>query len=115
MNSETSQNPFPTSSSMGSSGTAGSAGGSAMGGSSSAQMGGTASGDSSEGTVRRMAQRAHEAVDRLEQTLGSGSERVMGMQQEYGDYAREQVRDNPLAALGVAFLAGVIFGKLFTH
>lgn len=111
MNSESSTNPFPTSSTMGTSSTSGAAGTSgvsSVGTSPQTQQGG------SEGnTVRRMAQRAHEAVDRLEETLGSGSERMMGMQQEYGDYAREQVRTNPLAALGVAFAVGIVFSKLF--
>jgi ElaB/YqjD/DUF883 family membrane-anchored ribosome-binding protein len=65
------------------------------------------------GTVQRLAQRAHEAVDRLEQTMSTGSERMMGWQQEYGDMAREQVRTNPLAAVGVAFAVGIIFSKLF--
>ncbi|TFZ04272.1 hypothetical protein [Ramlibacter rhizophilus] len=108
MNSETSTNPFPTSTSMGTG-----AGSSAVGTTPQREQGGDAGG--SDNTVRRVAQRAHEAVDRLEQTLGSSGQRVMGMQQEYGEYARGQVRENPLAALGVAFLAGVIFGKLFTH
>lgn len=95
MNSETSSTdtPFPTSASMG-------------GGSS----GGTGA---PEGTVRRVAQKAHETVDRLEQTIGTGHERVMDWQQEYGDMAREQVRDNPLAAIGIAFAAGILFSKLF--
>ena len=66
-----------------------------------------------QGTVQRLAQRAHEAVDRLEQTIGTGSEKMMGMQQEYGDMAREQVRNNPLAAIGVAFAVGIVFSKLF--
>ncbi|WP_156385636.1 hypothetical protein [Ramlibacter sp. Leaf400] len=65
------------------------------------------------GTVQKLAQRAHEAVDRLEQTVSTGSERMMGWQQEYGDMAREQVRTNPLAAVGVAFAVGIIFSKLF--
>ncbi len=64
-------------------------------------------------TVQRMARAAHEAVDRLEQTLGAGSERVMDWQQEYGDMAREQVRSNPLAAVGIAFGVGILFSKLF--
>jgi hypothetical protein len=34
------------------------------------------------------------------------------MQQEYGDMAREQVRANPLAALGAAFAAGYIIAKI---
>jgi ElaB/YqjD/DUF883 family membrane-anchored ribosome-binding protein len=65
-----------------------------------------------DGTVRRVAQRAHEAVDKLEQTLGSSSERVMGLQQEYGDIARERVRDNPLAVVAGAFAIGWLLGKL---
>jgi ElaB/YqjD/DUF883 family membrane-anchored ribosome-binding protein len=94
MNSETtSSSPFPTSSSTG--------------GSNSGSM----AGDS--GTVQRLAQRAHEAVDRLEQTVSSGSDRMMDWQQEYGDMARDQVRSNPLAAVGVAFAVGIIFSKLF--
>jgi len=89
MNTET-QSPFPTSAGMDST-----------------------SGDADSGTVRRVAQKAHESVDRLEQMLGSSTEKVMGMQQEYGDMAREQVRNNPLAALGVAFAVGIVFSKLF--
>jgi ElaB/YqjD/DUF883 family membrane-anchored ribosome-binding protein len=90
MNTDTSQTPFPTSSSMDDT---------------------SMSGDS--GTVRRVAQKAHESVDRLEQMLGSSTEKVMGMQEEYGEMAREQVRANPLAALGVAFAVGIVFSKLF--
>jgi ElaB/YqjD/DUF883 family membrane-anchored ribosome-binding protein len=65
-----------------------------------------------EGTVRRVAQRAHEAVDKLEQTLGSSSEKVMGLQQQYGEMAREQVRENPLAVVAGAFAIGWLLGKL---
>ena len=86
MNSETS--PFPTSAEAGQS-------------------------DADSGRVRRVAQAAHDAVDRLEQSIGSGHEKVMGWQQEYGDMAREQVRSNPLAAIGVAFAVGIVFSKLF--
>jgi len=95
MNSETaSQNPFPTSTES-------------NGGSSSA------SGLNGEATrVRRMAQTLHEAVDSLEQKIGQSSERVMGLQDEYGTMAREQVRANPLAALGVAFAAGFIVARI---
>jgi ElaB/YqjD/DUF883 family membrane-anchored ribosome-binding protein len=91
MNSETSTSPFPT----------------------SASAGGTSGMDTDAGTVQRLAQRAHEAVDRLEQTIGSSSDRMMGWQQEYGDMAREQVRANPLAAVGIAFAVGIVFSKLF--
>jgi ElaB/YqjD/DUF883 family membrane-anchored ribosome-binding protein len=65
-----------------------------------------------DGTVRRVAQKAHEAVDKLEQTLGQSSERVMDWQQEYGEMAREQVRNNPLAVVAGAFAVGWILAKL---
>jgi ElaB/YqjD/DUF883 family membrane-anchored ribosome-binding protein len=124
----TSDSPFPTSgatsggaggtsssgssgSGFGSSGTTSGLGSSGLSG--SAGMGSSYQDSGAEGTVRRMAQKAHEAVDRLEQTLDSGSERVMDWQQEYGDLAREQVRSNPLAAMGVAFAVGLVFSKLF--
>jgi ElaB/YqjD/DUF883 family membrane-anchored ribosome-binding protein len=94
MNAETSsQNPFPTSAeNSGSTGTAG------------------LNGDANR--VRRMAQTLHEAVDSLEEKLGSSSERVMGLQEEYGNMARDQVRNNPLAALGVAFAAGFLISRI---
>ena len=95
MNAETaSTNPFPTSAEQ--SGSSGSTGG--------------LNGDANR--VRRIAQSLHEAVDSLEQKIGSGSERMMGLQEEYGNMAREQVRANPLAALGVAFAAGFIIAKI---
>jgi ElaB/YqjD/DUF883 family membrane-anchored ribosome-binding protein len=74
--------------------------------------GSSLNGVGNEGTVRRVAQKAHEAVDKLEQTLGSSSEKVMGWQQEYGEMAREQVRANPLAVVGGAFLIGWLLGKI---
>ena len=64
-------------------------------------------------TVHRVAQKAHEAVDKLEQSLGTGSEKVMSLQQEYGDMCREHVKANPLISIGAAFAAGVVFSKLF--
>ena len=95
MNAETStQNPFPTSAeTTGSTGT------------------GT-SYSSDANRVRKMAQSLHEAVDTLEQKIGTTADRVMGKQEEYGNMAREQVRSNPLAALGVAFAAGFIIARI---
>jgi len=63
-------------------------------------------------TVHKVAQKAHEAVDKLEQTLGSGSQSVMDWQQEYGEMAREQVRANPLTVVAGAFAVGFLFAKL---
>lgn len=101
INEPTSESPFPTSGAglgtagLGAAGTAADAA------------------DSAHSTVSRVAQRAHEAVDRMEQAIGSSGERMMDWQQAYGDMAREQVRANPLAAVGAAFLAGLVLGRVF--
>lgn len=93
MNADTAtQNPFPTSAE------------------SSGSNGASLNGDANK--VRKIAQSLHEAVDTLEQKIGAGSERVMGLQEEYGNLAREQVRNNPLAALGVAFAVGFLIAKV---
>jgi len=63
-------------------------------------------------TVHRVAQKAHEAVDKLEQTVSSGSERVMSMQEEYGAYARDQIKANPIATVLGAFAIGLLVGKI---
>lgn len=63
--------------------------------------------------VRKVAQTLHETVDTLEHKIGMGSDKLMSMQEEYGTMAREQVRANPLAALGIAFAAGFVFAKIF--
>jgi ElaB/YqjD/DUF883 family membrane-anchored ribosome-binding protein len=62
--------------------------------------------------VKRVAQKAHEAVDKLEQTVASGSEKVTGWQEEYGGVVREQVKSNPLTAVGIAFAAGILFSRI---
>ena len=95
MNTETSTNPFPTTLEQ-SSGS-----GSGLNGGGPAQL-------------HKAAQKIHEAVDTLEQKIGQSSDKVMGLQQEYGDLAREQVRANPLAALGAAFAVGFIVAKVFS-
>jgi phage-related minor tail protein len=62
--------------------------------------------------VKRVAQKAHEAVDKLEQSLNTGGEKVTGWQEEYGGQAREQIKANPLTAVAIAFFAGVIFSRV---
>ena len=66
----------------------------------------------SDNVVKRVAQKAHEAVDKLEQSVNSGSEKVTGWQQEYGGQAREQIKANPLTAVGIAFAAGILFSRI---
>ena len=65
--------------------------------------------------VKRVAQKAHEAVDKFEQTVNSGSEKVTGWQEEYGGQAREQIKANPLTAVGIAFAAGILFSRILGH
>ena len=94
MNAETASTPFNTSAEQG-------------------QAGSSANGLNGDvNRVRKVAQTLHEAVDTLEQKIGTSSDKVMSLQQEYGDMAREQVRANPLAALGVAFAAGFVIAKI---
>lgn len=64
------------------------------------------------GTVHRVAQKAHETVDKLEQSVSTGSERVMTMQEEYGSYAREQIKAHPLSTVAGAFALGLLLGKI---
>jgi ElaB/YqjD/DUF883 family membrane-anchored ribosome-binding protein len=93
MNAETASNPFPTSADQG-------------------QSSGSNGLNGDVNRVRKVAQTLHEAVDTLEQKIGTSSDKMMSLQQEYGDMAREQVRANPLAALGVAFAAGFVIAKI---
>ena len=98
MNAETSTPPFPTSADQDQAAPSGASG---------------LNGDVNR--VRKVAQTLHEAVDTLEQKIGMSSDKVMSLQQEYGEIARDQVRANPLAALGVAFAAGYVFAKVFSR
>ena len=70
------------------------------------------SADATQANVERVAQKAHEAVDRAAQTVSSGTERVMNLQQEYGETTREQIRANPLAVVVGAFAIGYLFAKI---
>jgi ElaB/YqjD/DUF883 family membrane-anchored ribosome-binding protein len=69
-------------------------------------------GNGNANVVHRVAQKAHETVDRLEQTMATGSERVMTMQEEYGTYAREQIKAHPLSTVAGAFALGLLLGKI---
>jgi hypothetical protein len=70
------------------------------------------SADATQANVDRVAQKAHEAVDRAAQTVTSGTGRVMNLQQEYGESAREQIRAKPLAVVVGAFAIGYLFAKI---
>lgn len=71
------------------------------------------------GTVDRVASGAHEAVDKVA-GAASAAARAMeerggqwkAVQDRYLDQVRQNVRDNPLAALGIAVVAGVVLSHL---
>jgi ElaB/YqjD/DUF883 family membrane-anchored ribosome-binding protein len=62
--------------------------------------------------VHRVAQKAHETVDKLESSVATGSQKVMTMQEEYGSYAREQIKAHPLSTVAGAFALGLLLGKI---
>jgi ElaB/YqjD/DUF883 family membrane-anchored ribosome-binding protein len=62
--------------------------------------------------VHRVAQKAHETVDKLEQTVSTSSDKVLSMQEEYGAYAREQIKMHPLSTVAGAFALGLLLGKI---
>ena len=73
-------------------------------------MGSGLNGDSN--VVSRVAKKAHEAVDKLEQSVSSGANKVTGWQEEYGGVLRQQVKGHPLTAVGIAFAAGILFSRI---
>ena len=75
-------------------------------------MNGPGATEPGDNVVHRVAQKAHETVDKLEQTVSSSSEKVMTMQEEYGSYAREQIKMHPLSMVAGAFGLGLLLGKI---
>lgn len=82
------------------------------------------------GTVERVAQSAHEAIDRMAakaapaverwrtqasgaaDTLQSKADRFVEMEDHWVESTRNYVRENPLTALGIAVVAGVVLSRL---
>ena len=69
--------------------------------------------------VEHLAQGAHQAVDRfagaagqIADSLAVNREQLKGMPARVGDTCRAQVRDHPLATLGLAVAAGVALSWL---
>jgi ElaB/YqjD/DUF883 family membrane-anchored ribosome-binding protein len=62
--------------------------------------------------VQRVADKAHAAVDTVAQSISSGTERMMSWQQEYGELARDQIRENPLMVVAGAFALGYVLAKI---
>ena len=72
--------------------------------------------------VERVAAGAHEAVDKAAnaanaaaKTLGQKSEAITALQARYLDGCREQVKANPLVAVGAALAAGFLISLLLSR
>jgi ElaB/YqjD/DUF883 family membrane-anchored ribosome-binding protein len=74
---------------------------------------------STEKTVERLSQSAHQAVDRAAsaasayaERFGDKSDELMQMPQDWLETARDYVRENPLQAMGIALAAGYLLSVL---
>jgi ElaB/YqjD/DUF883 family membrane-anchored ribosome-binding protein len=72
--------------------------------------------------VDRVAASAHDAVDRAASAATSAAKMLdkkgaefKNLQSRYLDTCREQVRDNPMAALGIAVAAGFLLSILISR
>lgn len=81
-------------------------------------------------TVERVAQSAHEAIDRLAAKAGPAVEKLRGsttttaeslraradqfgeLEEQWLENTRSYVRENPLTAIAIGVLAGVVISKL---
>jgi ElaB/YqjD/DUF883 family membrane-anchored ribosome-binding protein len=68
-----------------------------------------------EERIERMSQSAHQAIDKAASVasdyagrIGTRSEDLMAMPQDWIETAREYVREKPLQALGIALAAGYL-------
>jgi len=69
--------------------------------------------------IDRLSESAHAAVERAAQTaeqlaerFGEKSDELLAMKDDYIESTRAYVRENPLAALGIALAAGYLFAKI---
>jgi ElaB/YqjD/DUF883 family membrane-anchored ribosome-binding protein len=70
---------------------------------------------STEGTIDRMSQSAHDAVDKAANVASSYADRfsskgeqLIDMRDDWMNAARDYIRENPLQALGIAVAAGYL-------
>ena len=74
---------------------------------------------STDKTVDRLSQSAHQAVDRAAnaasayaERFGEKSDELMQMPQDWLETARDYVRENPMQAVGMALAAGYLLSIL---
>jgi ElaB/YqjD/DUF883 family membrane-anchored ribosome-binding protein len=73
-------------------------------------------------TVDRVATGAHEAVDKVAGAANAAAKvmeekggQLKAVQDRYLDQCRQSVRDNPLAAIGIALAAGLVISHLLSR
>lgn len=74
---------------------------------------------SDHATTDHIAAHAHDAIDTIASSAGKGEERIRDTGQQVQDRSEalvsavhEFVRDNPIAAIGLAFAAGTLVSRL---
>jgi ElaB/YqjD/DUF883 family membrane-anchored ribosome-binding protein len=65
-----------------------------------------------ETAVKAAKRQQHTAVDRLAAEAGTLAEDVASVGRDQLAQLESRIRDQPLAAVGIAFLAGLLFGSL---
>jgi ElaB/YqjD/DUF883 family membrane-anchored ribosome-binding protein len=64
--------------------------------------------EQADSTLHRATQSAAQMAERL----GEKGDEWLAMKDDYIEQAREYVKENPIAALGIALAAGYLFGKI---
>lgn len=73
-------------------------------------------------TLDKASHYAHDTFDKIAhaanqtaEVMGETSENIMDAEQKLMRNARHYVRENPIAAVGIAATAGFLLSRLFTH
>ncbi len=69
-------------------------------------------GDASENDLHTLREKLRANGARLEDDLRDAGTRLADGAKKFSEAATEQIRDNPLAAFGVAFAAGIVISRL---
>ena len=69
-------------------------------------------GDTAEGELHSLGEKLRANGAQLEDDLRDAGTRFANGAKKFSEAATEQIRDNPLAAFGVAFAAGIVVSRL---